>query len=598
MLTSLLTAASLTLAAAPAASGPPTMPVADLQRGMKCVGRTVYEGTRIEEFGCEILGVLPGAWGPGDDVIVARLTGPNADRYGIAAGMSGSPVFVDGKLIGALSLSLGTFQREPIAGITPIDAMQRVRSSTGWPMPRGGADAGGSPIESEPRTGGGARGHDARDFDPTALRPILTPIVVSGITPEAMPIARTLLEPHGFVLTAGAGAGADLAAAPAPNAGDVVLPGGALAGLLVTGDVNIAATGTVTWRDESTLLAFGHSFLLYGNVEMPMAAAEIVATVPSQAISFKLGAPRTVVGAVLRDNRTAIAGRFGEQARMIPVKVTLPEGTTPREIRFSVFRNRVLTAPMLTVGVMNGLVSNAAYDAEGSVRLDGRVKVAGFPDIVLSRTYFDPGQQGGSVPAIASEIAGMLQRLFDNELAEASVTEVELALGVEKGRRETRIDAAWTERATVKPGETVGVRVRMRPFRGVPQVQELSVKIPEGTPPGLLMVTVADAKVLDAKDRVAPGFQTRADDLGALISSFNQRRDEDSVYLRLSRATPGAVVRGVNLPSLPPTALGVVRGAEKSAGGADPLADAILFEARSPQSARVSGSAELTLRVE
>ena len=594
-LSSLLAVASLSLSAAPAASGPPTMAVADLQRGMKCVGRTVYEGTKIEEFTCEILGVLPGAWGPGDDVIVARLTGPKADRYGIAAGMSGSPVFVDGKLIGALSLSLGTFQREPIAGITPIDAMQRVRTSNGWPMPRG-ESGGSSPIDAKPRSGGGAL--DAATFDSTALRPILTPLVVSGISPEAMPLAKSLLEPHGFVLTAGAGAGADLAAAPAPGADDVVQPGGALAGLLVTGDVNVAATGTVTWRDESTLLAFGHSFLLYGNVEMPMAAAEIIATVPSQAISFKLGAPRSVVGAVLRDNRTAIAGRFGEKARMIPVKVTLPEGTTPREIRFSVFRNRVLTAPMLTVGVMNGLVSNAAYDAEGSVRLDGRVKVAGHPDVTLSRTYFDPGPQGGSVPVIAGEIAGMLQRLFDNELAEASVTEVELALGVEKGRRETRIDAAWTERATVKPGETVGVRVRMRPFRGTPQVQELSVKIPEGTPPGWVTVTVADAKVLDARDRVSPGYHTKADDLGALIATFNQRRDEDSLYVRLSRASPGAVVRGVNLPSLPPTALGVVRGAEKSAGGAEPLADAILFEARSPQSARVSGSAELTLRVE
>lgn len=558
------------------------MPVADIQRGQKCTGRTVYEGTKIEEFPCEILGVLPGAWGPGDDVIVARLLGPNADRYGVIAGMSGSPIFIDGKLVGALSLSLGTFQKEAIAGITPIAAMQRVRASNGWPGPRGG---GVSPMEARPRSSG--------EYD---FQPIMTPLVVSGIAPEAMGLAKSLLEPHGFVLTAGAGGA--MTAAPVPGAADSIQPGGAIAGLLVTGDVNVAGTGTVTWRDESTVLAFGHSFLLYGNVEMPMATSDIITTVASQNISFKLGAPKSVVGAIVRDNRTAIAGRFGAEARMIPVKVTLPEGTQPREIRFQVFRNRVLSAPMMTVGVMNGLVSNAAYDAEGTLRIDGRVKVAGHPDVVLSRTYFDPGAGGGSIPFMAAEISGMLQRLFDNELGEAAVGEIELALGVDKTRRETRIDAAWAERASVKPGETVAVRVRMRPWRGAPQLREVQVKVPEGTPPGSLTVSVADAKVMDAKDRVSPGSASRPDDLGALIASFNQRRDEDSLYVRLSRATPGAIVRGVSLPGLPPTALGVVRGTEKSAGGAEPLQDAVVDEVRMPLGARVAGSAEFTLRVE
>lgn len=558
------------------------MPVADIQRGMKCTGRTVYEGTKIEDFPCEILGVLPGAWGPGDDVIVARLLGPNAERYGVIAGMSGSPIFVDGKLIGALSLSLGTFQKEAIAGITPIASMQRVRASNGWPGPNGGSV---SPMEARPQSSG------AYDF-----RPIVTPLVVSGIAPEAMGIAKSLLEPHGFVITAGAGGA--LTAAPVPGAADTIQPGGAIAGLLVTGDVNVAGTGTVTWRDESTVLAFGHSFLLYGDVEMPMAAADIITTVASQNLSFKLGAPKAIVGAVVRDNRTAIAGRFGAEARMIPVKVTLPEGTQPREIRFQVFRNRVLSAPMMTVGVMNGLVSNAAYDAEGTLRIDGRVKVAGHPDVVLSRTYFDPGAGGGSIPFMATEISGMLQRLFDNELGEAAVEKIELVLGVDKARRETRIDAAWAERTSVKPGETVAVRVRMRPWRGAPQLREVQVKVPEGTPPGWLTVSVSDAKGMDAKDRVSPGSVSRADDLDALIASFNQRRDEDSLYVRLSRTTPGAIVRGVNLPALPPTALGVVRGADKSAGGAEPLSDMVVDEVRMPLGARVAGSAEFTLRVE
>ncbi len=560
------------------------MAVADLQRGMKCVGRTVYEGTKIEEFPCEILGVLTGAWGPGDDVIIARLVGKQAERYGVIAGMSGSPIFVDGKLIGALSLSMGTFQKEAIAGITPIDAMQRVRASNGWPGVRSGG-TGASPLDARPRSAG--------EWD---FQPITTPLVISGVSPEAMPIVKSLLEPHGFLVTTGAGGA--LGATPVSRAADSIQPGGALAGLLVTGDVNVAGTGTVTWRDESTVLAFGHSFLLYGNVEMPMATSDIITTVASSNISFKLGAPGEIVGSIVRDNRTAIAGRFGAEARMIPVKVTLPEGTQPREIRFQVFRNRVLSAPMMTVGVMNGLVSNAAYDAEGTLRLDGRVKIAGHPDVVLSRTYFDPGAGGGSIPYIAIEISTMLQRLFDNDLSEAAVGEIELSLGVEKARRETRIDAAWAERASVKAGETVAVRVRMRPWRGAVELRDVRVKIPDGTPAGTLTVSVADAKVMDAKDRVSPGSAARPEDLAALIASFNARRDEDSLYVRLSRATPGAVVRGVNLPALPPTALGVVRGSDKGAGGAEPLSDTVVDEVRTPLGARVSGSAEFTLRVD
>lgn len=579
MLTTIAAAALLAAAAAP--SGPPTMPVSEIQRGQKCSGRTVFEGSKIDDFDCEILGVLPGAWGPGDDVIIARLVGPTAQRYGVIAGMSGSPIFVDGKLIGALSLSMGTFQKEAIAGITPIAAMQRVRQSTGWPVRPSKA---ASPNEPAPRFAG------------YELQPILTPLVVSGISPEAMPLAKSLLEPHGFMVTAGAGGA--MTAAPVPGAADTIQPGSALAGLLVTGDVNIAGTGTVTWRDRDTVLAFGHSFLMYGGVEMPMATSEIITTVASSAISYKLGAPKQVVGSVFRDNRTAIAGRFGAEAKMIPVKVTLPEGTQPREIRFQVFRNRVLSAPMMTVGVMNGLVSNAAYDAEGTLKLDGRVKVAGHPEIALSRTYFDPGASGGSIPYMAAEINGMLQRLFENELSDVVIEQVELSLGVDKARRETRIDAAWAERASVKAGETVAVRVRMRPWRGAMQLREALVKIPEGTPPGSVTITVADAKVMDAKDRVAPGSSTRADDVDAIIASFNQRRDEDSLYVRLSRNTPGAIVRGVSLPALPPTSLAVVRGADKSAGGAEPLQETVVDEVRMPLGARVSGSAELTLRVE
>ncbi len=554
---------------------PATMPVSEIRPGQKIVGRTVYSGNEIVEFHGEILGILPGGWGPGEDVILARLTGPNADRYGVVAGMSGSPVFIDGKLIGALSLAYGAFMREPIAGITPIASMIRVQGSRGWP---GGA----SPASPKPQSG-------AQD-----LVPIRTPLVMSGITPELLPYAKDLLEPYGFMISAG---GASVTGAPAvdPSKASTIVPGGAISGLLVAGDVNIAATGTVTWREGKDVIAFGHSFLLYGDVELPMGAAEIVATVPSDWLSFKLGKTNAIVGAITRDNKTAIAGTIGAQARMIPVTVTLPEG----EVRFSVFRNKVLTAPMLTLAVMNALTGNASYDAEATVRLDGSIKVDGYSDIALSRVYFDPGAQGASIPVIASEISTVLQRLFDNELAPASVERVDLKFAVEKGaRRESRIDAAWTERSEVKAGETIAVRVRLRPYRGDAEVREVQLKVPAGTPPGSISVQVGDARYFETKDRVAPNIApSRSEDLASLIGSFNRRRGEDSLYVRLSRATGGAIVRGVPMQQLPPSALTVMRSADKTAGGAEPLNEAVLDEVVSTIGSRVVGSAELTLQV-
>ncbi len=568
-------AAAFLAAASAVETQPDTLPVAEIRAGMRCEGRTVYRGEEIETFDCEILGVLPGAWGPGEDVIVARLLGKNAERYGVVAGMSGSPVFVDGKLIGALSLAYGAFQKEAIAGITPIESMLRVRGSRGWP---GAAPAGGTPQSAS---------HE--------LIPIRTPLALSGFAPEGVEAARSLFAPYGFVTTAGGdGSRGDVAAAAR------IRPGGAVSGLLVEGDVQIAATGTVTWRNGDEVLAFGHSFLLYGDVEMPMGAAEIVATVPSSALSFKLGRTTGVVGSVVRDNRTAIAGRIGRAARMIPVTVRLPEGSVPREVRFRVFRNRTLTAPMTAAAVVNSLVGNAVYDAEGTVRLDGRIAVDGLPDVTLSRTYFDPGAGGSAIPSIAGELLATLQRLFDNELAPAQVERVELAFGVEKGRRESSIDAAWAERTEVRAGETVGVRVRLRPYRGPVELREVRMRVPEGTPPGPLTIQVGDARYFEAKDRVTPppnAGPPKSDDLRALIAVLNQRRAEDFLYVRLARASAGATIRGVPMPALPPSALGVVRGAEKGAGGAEPLGESVVDEVKMSIGGRVVGSAELGLKV-
>lgn len=562
----------------------PILAVSKIKPGMKGTGYTVYSGKKIETFDVLILGVLPGAWGPDDDVILCRILGPNADRYGIAAGMSGSPVYIDGKLVGALSLAYGGFQREPIGGITPIESMLRVPVNLR-------ADA------AEP--GRAVPVKIASAQQPGALRPISTPLVLSGFDPKAVPLVVKTLEPYGFAAVSGGGAvAAPLVSGSASGSGATgkvtgrkLKPGSAVAGILVQGDINIQGMGTLTYVDDDVALAFGHSFLLYGDVEMPLADAQVVATVPSDQLSFKVGYPTEVVGAVVRDNRTAIAGKFGTQAKMLPVKLTVDRGADKETFQFEVFRNKVLTSLMVGAAVINALVGAPGYDAEGTVKVEGVIRVDGYPDLKLEHVFFDLGPSGSLIPLIAEEVGDLLRTLLNNPIAPAHVKGVELSFEAVPGKLETRIEAAWTDRNLVHAGDHLAVKVRMRPHQGPPSIQTVDFVIPEGTPSGELSIRVAAGSVLDEP---TPDGANGHSDLKRLIDELNRRRADDALYVRITRPAAGVVVRGVDLDGLPPSVLSVVQGGsleEKT------LSETPIAEKRVPLGARVVGDVTVKVNV-
>lgn len=558
----------------------PIMPVSEIEPGMKAKGRTVYEAGVIEDFEATVLGVLPSALGPGQDVILVRLTGDKAERFGVAAGMSGSPVYIDGKLIGALSLAYGQFQREPIAGVTPIESMIQVSNSST------SADARGArrtvPVHLPDQDVHGQ------------LVPVRTPITLSGFDPAAVSVVNRLFEPYGFAVSGGGGGELPVSAsnvgAGKPDPEDLT-PGSAVSGILMQGDLTIQGTGTLTYADDENALAFGHAFLLYGDVEMPLASAHVLTTVPLDSLSFKVAYPKRVLGAFVRDNRTAMAGRFDARARMIPVQVKVKRGSELRTYNFEIFRNQMLTTAVLTAGVTNALVATADYSAEGTMIVEGRIVVDGYPDIELRSLHFDPGPQGFLIPSMLDDVTTVMGDLFTNSLAPAKVQRVELSFVEVPGRREVRIEGAWADRTSVRPGEEIGLTVRLRPHQGKSRLERVKFRVPEKAPSGELQVVVSNAEQLNAKRAVLP-TSYNSTDLGAIIKSFNERRVDDSVYVRMTRAASGIVVRGVELDALPPSVLNVI---QESAPSEASLDDSGVSELRIPVDARVEG--EVTFNV-
>ena len=302
-------------------------PLAEVKRGMKGVAYTVFEGVNPEPMQVEILGILRDALGPGQDMILARLHGDKPEYTGVVAGMSGSPVYIDGRLVGALSYRIGQFSKEPIAGITPIESMLQVRDGNGaaavaicsgrWkiePM-RGALAARQAQGQNDDSFFGGAPSGDSFSrHEQPEIRAMETPLVFGGFSPETVERFGDTFRAMGLTPVAGLGGADPTAVQPEP-----LVPGSAVSAVLVRGDLSMAGTCTVTYVDPKRLLACGHPITQYGPVDMPMTKAEVLASLASPLNAFKIINTTETVGAFTEDRASAIMGQFGKKARMIPV---------------------------------------------------------------------------------------------------------------------------------------------------------------------------------------------------------------------------------------------------------------------------------------
>jgi hypothetical protein len=545
-----------------AGNDPTTLPLSDVKPGMKGVVDTVFSGDEVEKVDLEVIGVLHNALGPKQDVILVRLLGDKVEHLGVVAGMSGSPVYIDGKLVGALSLKLGLFTREAIGGVTPIENMLDVEKSSASPTPTGAV----SPVNTgtsvntasiplpenfakETTTGSGPY-----------LVPIETPLISSGLYPEAM--ARFGKEVSGWGMSMMVGG----TAPPSPD--DAQLKAGDMVGIdLIRGDLSLSAGCTVTSVEADRILACGHPLFGFGSVAMPLSRAHVVMTLASSMSSSKIITTGGIIGTLTQDRRMAIMGKLGAGPAMIPVNVTLTTPAGEKKFHFETIESPQLTPQLVALAAFNGIIGSPAYGEGSTLQMDGTIELKDHTPVRLEDLYAptDMPIPGGFF--IATAVQSAFSRIYSNPYELPQVKEVNLRVTMLRERRWAMIDSAWTEKSEVRPGETVAVNALLRPYRGAPFVQAIPITIPEQAARGTLQLVVSDAETLNRRLQfLAASSQAQLPGLEELIKLINRQRHNDRLYVTLLQPTPTLFVEDKEMPNAPVSEINVLDQRQNPSG--------------------------------
>jgi SpoIVB peptidase S55 len=595
------------------------MSIDDIRPGMVGIGHTVFDGTHVEEFRAHIIGVLQNMIGPGRNLILTKLEGGPLAHTGVIAGMSGSPVYVDGKLIGAVSYSLGSFPKEPIAGITPIGEMTDAAALTDarpasarvrieYPLTRENLTAAfrkalnwNHPFADRPSD---VRSQSFSSVDDLGagqigalMRPIATPLVMSGFEPEIADLLGTAFRDQGFVPTGGA-------AVAGPPRGEKpyegpLKPGDAVGVMLVGGDLMLGGTGTVTHIDGDKVYAFGHPMYSLGPTEFPMTRAYVYTVLPSLFSSMKLSSTGEIIGTVLQDRATTIAGRLGPGPRMIPVSVTLERpGTarsqqgsnTKRSFKFTVV-NDPLFGPLMTyASLLNTLLNYERSMEAATFTVRGTATIRNHDPITFNNIF--AGDQS-SVNAAAYVIAPVIY-LMGNDFEKIDLDGLDLTISTIERPQTAVLERVWLDDPRPRAGRTVPLKMLLRTYRGEDELRTVPIEIPANAS-GALSILVSDgARLGIAEQREARSPSAKSVD--QVIKSLNKGRRNNTLYVKLLSSDAGAVVSGEALSALPPSVLGVLEG-ERNGGNFSPLHTATLGEWELATDHAVSGSKTLTITI-
>ncbi len=567
------------------------MPLSQVKPGMHGVAYTVFEGTTPEAMEVEILGVLHNMAGPKSDVILARLHGKKVEYTGVVAGMSGSPVYVDGKLVGAIAYRIGEFSKEPIAGITPAGAMLEIDEMDKTPAPDV-AQSVARENRAASRTSG--PGEDVAPVQPVSgyailLKPIETPLVFTGFSEDTLQRFSRDFVSAGVVPVMGAGSVSD------DKQPEPLVPGSAVSAILVRGDMNIAGTCTVTYLDDSHLLACGHPLLQSGNVDMPMTKATVLATLASPSNSFKIVNTTEPVGAFVQDRRAGIMGRFDREPHMIPVTLTFHGVSHPKQFHYEVLNNAKITPAAMMATVFNAIQGMNEYGEDTTYRLQGDISVLGYPKLSVRNMYVPADGATPTAYSIALSIGERFTRIFDNPYERPRIEGVELNFDLVPDRRSARLETARTDITEARPGDDIKIEAVLRPYRGESILRQIPVRIPTSTPKGTLRILVSDGDTLDKMRRVPPNMSRRLD-LSSTIALLNKEHSNSQVYVSLLESNPQAIVDDKVMPTLPLSVMNVMDGLR---GSQDMVVvgESAVDESSSQVDYVVSGSQIITLTI-
>src|SRR5271165_1689951 len=544
---------------APTAQNPQIITVSQIHAGMRGVAYTVFEGVKPESMDVEVLGVLHNANGPKGDIILVRLHGQKVEYTGVVAGMSGSPVYLDGKLAGALAFRIGEFSKEPIAGVTPIADMLEISALDRSPAEETSAikPAVNTVAGKTGAPGGAFALPDSSDSGPrnfaNYLKPIETPLVFNGFSEEAIQLFAGQFASAGIVPVMGAGSASN------DKQPEPLEAGSAVSAILVRGDMDIAATCSVTYVDAQRLLACGHPLLQFGSVDLPMNKAEVLATLASPLNAFKIVNTTESVGTFVQDRHTGIMGVFDRQPEMIPVTLSIHSGTGVKEFHYEVLNNPKLTPVALMVTVFNGLHGVNEFGEEITYRLTGSIGVKGFPDVTM-RNMFSPAENGQPAAMQAALSLGeRFGRIYDNPYNAPAIAGVKLDFDLVRERRWARLESARTDVTEARPGDDIMLETVLAPYRGERIVRQIPLKIPTSASKGTLRILVSDGDTLDRMGHGNPAFGRKLD-LASTIALLNKEHSNNRVYVSLLEADPEARVGDKVMPTLPISIMNVMDG--------------------------------------
>lgn len=545
------------------------LPLSMVKAGMVGEGKTVFQGTQVDTFAVEILGVLENM-GPKRSLILARLSGDKLERTGVFAGMSGSPVYIDNRLIGAIAYAF-PFAKEPIAGITPIEEMVDIFKE-GTPASNTRlarnvnphqlyevsslSDLFGSwdPAHLQGELPGGAFGTFGR------FQPIATPLNLGGFTTETVRAFSSQFDRLGLVPVFGAGSGRlnDLSNAP--------LQAGSTVGVqLIRGDMNINASGTVTHISGDKIYAFGHPFLSMGYTDMPLTSAGVLTVIPSMMNSQKLSATGDIIGSIRQDRATGIMGIKGAQPKMIPVNVRLRTSRhEDKEYRYEIVSDNFLTPFLMTFTVHNSITASERSIGGQTLQVKCTISLKDQPKVRFENSVSDMA----SSPALAaitaaSPINFLLNSGFENVVMEG----IDLEIKAVENTQEALLDKVWQDRIKVRPGEEIGITVFLRKPNGEVISNRYPVKIPEDIPAGPLKILIGDGISVSRHDAHLDAGEFIPENLAQLVKAINNLKKNDRFYIRLFREQEGAVIGGHGLPNLPPSLLSLYKS-QKTSGDA------------------------------
>ncbi len=606
---SLIVLAAL-IAVSVAAQSPPVagpvdiLPLDQVKPGMEAVAWTTFNGEEAEPVPIEILGVMRNMWGPRQDIILAKMGG-KAARTNVAAGMSGSPVYYQGRLVGAVSLRFSTFSPDAIAGITPIELMLEINEydrstplQAALPVETPAAAANGPELAQAVWANRGAELKTPASPMP-GVTAIETPLAFSGMQAGTIDLFAGAFRAQGVPVMAGGAAAARTMSTIDPIG--KLRPGEPIAVVLMSGDMSATALGTTSYNDGEKILAFGHPMFNSGPLAAPIATAEVIHVLASQLNPVKLANASSIVGALRQDRHSGIMGVLGESAKMIPVNIHVRSFDdqetviSSKDLAVQLLQNEKWTPQLLMMALFNSMFGMNDFAEEATFRLNAKFDVQGADELSYRTMQTVTGAPMPAPLLLAGSVASRLSLLFTNTRETPRIEKMDVSIDLLPKRRLTTIEQVWLNSRRARPGDEVTGKVILQPYRGKREEREFKIRVPESAPKGRLVLTVSDSSAHNLRRRAAAA-SNRSLSLPETVSLLNQERANDHIYIALMDRGASASLDDRSLPNVPLTALNVMRPSAQGRLQLEPGAP--LAETSIALDSIVEGSRALALEIQ